>query len=665
MLGQKNSVETWKEDDSMRRREIKAERYHLESEKEGFVDVSSLFGSLYFCYVNICGPEGTGKSTLLSALRCYYDEGLKTGDLFTNSDVWKEGWRHWEKGQHPVIDLDFSDFAATTMEGARAYFRARISDLYLRKLDRCGGYLRYYYSCGKYLDFIEGTEDEDALTRSLQEMVRAIKWRRGREPRPLILIDELGRTLLYAQQYGYLNEMRAFLDRFLEIDHYEEDIGIVTTSYAPANVEVNYHLKYIGDEPVNKFKPLAEISRRNGIELEPCLKRNDWYWDSRYLGKSINLQGCFEEMMSGNEVPENNQAVIHLDESVQRNIQRKRRWIQEECRQAEEARKRSEEESRKEYAAPLPKDCLIPSVFAGVRNLDMPAANSQKLAELNSFLVSLYDEFGENVTQEEVYEAMQGLEKKEEHCPRTQLEGMIEELREDPEWELNLDVDTYWERFDCERGDQYRHNDMTLIKVYLTAKDECQTGDLFCQVVRFLAQKGKERFHAKVARQRRKDQICLWVTREDFFLLEHDVKAMEDQFIPALMLIPYRGKMGISREFFTWNSHSGVQATMISAYLKSVGDRSRISLPDMLREYVRAWNGDLDEEHALSRAFKSSNAQELIVLLESIHCILGNAEITDDHILLSDSSNLWRALGDSKNWYEVGVHWARRFSGGV
>ena len=118
-------------------------------------------------------------------------------------------------------------------------------------------------------------------------------------------------------------------------------------------------------------------------------------------------------------------------------------------------------------------------------------------------------------------------------------------------------------------------------------------------------------------------------------------------------------KIGISRELYSWDSHNGVQATLISTYLKSVQDRDKISILDMYAQYVKAWNGDMAEEHILSREFRDSNAQELIILLESINCILESGRIDDDHILLSEDSKMWYALGESKNWYEVGKRMLR------
>ncbi len=95
---------------------------------------------------------------------------------------------------------------------------------------------------------------------------------------------------------------------------------------------------------------------------------------------------------------------------------------------------------------------------------------------------------------------------------------------------------------------------------------------------------------------------------------------------------------------------------MISTYLKTMKDVSEINLMEMYDLYLRGWNGDLDNEHPMSKAFKSGSAQELLILMESLYVILGNGEIDNNHLLLNGDENLWRSLGESKNWYEVGRH---------
>ena len=69
--------------------------------------------------------------------------------------------------------------------------------------------------------------------------------------RPMIFIDEISRPLIMSIRNGYEEELRAFYDTFLDIDHYEKTSGIYTTSFAPENTKISYGLKYIKDISVS------------------------------------------------------------------------------------------------------------------------------------------------------------------------------------------------------------------------------------------------------------------------------------------------------------------------------------------------------------------------------------------------------------------------------
>lgn len=532
-----------------------------------------------------------------------------------------------------------------------------MSDLYLRNWNRCKEELCYYTSCEAYLDVIEGKCDIKELGYSLHRMVNCFRCSNRVKDRALILIDEAGKPLLYADQYGYYQELKAFYDRFLDIDHYELDLGIVTTSYAPENVDVHYDLKYIQDIPVNEIKPLRLVCERNGINLLDTNPTKMYFFSgNRYFDRWISLRACFEVFTENDAfIPEKNDYEILLNEGIKKEIARKRKWIEKSRIKAEERRREEEARSKREYAAPLPEDCPIPSVYAGIRELHLVAKNQETLKELNSLLASMYDRYGKQIKQKDAYRLMQGFGEEEKSLNvKYDLKDMIAQMDIDPSCQISIDKDSHWVRLDCERGDRYECNDMALVKAYLSVANEGDLREVFRKTVCFLIQEGQHRFHAKAARKMRADQICLWVSREDFFRLENYVRSMDQLLIKPLPFVAYRGKIGISRELHSWDSHNGVQATLVSVYLGSVQDKDKIDVRDMYEQYVNAWNGDLEEGHALSREFKRSNAQEFIILMESIHCILGNNEIDDDHILLSGDSSMWSALGESKNWFEVG-----------
>ena len=141
--------------------------------------------------------------------------------------------------------------------------------------------------------------------------------------------------------------------------------------------------------------------------------------------------------------------------------------------------------------------------------------------------------------------------------------------------------------------------------------------------------------------------------------MEKYLKKYNQDLTTPLPFVAYRDKLGISREFYSWDSHNGVQASMISQYLKHIVNISDIEILSMYSEYVKAWNGELPDDHYLSKEYKRSNAQEFLVFIETLDILLGNSKIADDHLLLNGDETLWFTLGESKNWWEVGQHLAR------
>jgi hypothetical protein len=168
-------------------------------------------------------------------------------------------------------------------------------------------------------------------------------------------------------------------------------------------------------------------------------------------------------------------------------------------------------------------------------------------------------------------------------------------------------------------------------------------------------------FHAKISIRERKDHICLWVSNADFYTLEKYLSKFDDLLCSPLDFVPYRGKVGITREFFSWSSYNGLVSELIALYFETVSSEEDVDVIDMYSKYVSAWNGDNDEKNPFMDRFKASNAQELIVLLESLDVIVGNKVIQDESILLNGDDSMWRALGESKNWHDVGVRTKRGY----
>ena len=629
----------------------------------------------YFNWTNVYGCRGSGKTSFLLALRLYFGWGHDTWQNDDHSEQQNRS-REW----HPIIWLDFSGFGATSFEGAVLWFSLKMSQLYAAALRvRTHGHWHFdtYERC---LDIIEGTCDQDVLACSLLEMVHIARHHSGpgyHSCRPIILIDEVSRPLIYAAEYGFLNEMQSFMDSFLDIDHYELDGGIITTSFAPPNVDVDLRLIHLDNVPVNDIEPLARFCEQRGIELRADYRRRMGWRTMRYFDTCIDLKDCFAELTkTSKDMPTaTGQAAvgmgasqatctvahrstrIALSDETLAFVREGRDWARQQRAAHEQAELERKEQERREYAAPLSDSCEIPSRFAGVRELRMDAGNPEARESLNSLLQLLYAHKGPKIVQRDVYDSIQGLN---EHAGR--LHGISEALQKLKELacariginRCSIDIhDDYWGRFDFEYGEDNReYDDLSLVKVYLSTRDHTNCVALFQDVVTFLAQTCRHRFHAKVSRYKRSDQICLWVPRRDFFALERHI-ASYDELVTPLPFVAYRNKLGVSREFCSWDSHNGVQATLISCYLQQMGDEASIDVLDMYSMYVRAWNGELDEDHPLTKEFMHSNAQELLILLETLDVLLGNAELTDDCLLLNGDGSLWYALGSARNWHAV------------
>lgn len=600
---------------------------------------------MYFYPENICGPNGTGKTTFLSEMMQTF------------------------KHEHPIVFLNFADCNVKTYDEALLYFRKKMSDLYCRMYTRARGGFWCFNDTDHYIRIIEGKSDVSELEASLRHLIyclrRSVKGDRNSR-RPMIFIDEISRPLLLAAGLGFIREMKLFFDEFLEIDHYELTGGIFTTSYAPLNTDVAYELKYIGNKPVNKIIPLADYCSSNGLNLDRDLMARHSWSSIRYFDKCISLEECYKEWLSTIEDPCGFSCdySIVLDEKYSNLISGKKKWVEKQRKSEQEAELRRKEQERKEYASSLPKGCIIPSKFAGMRSFSIGISSKEKYIKLNQILRSVYSLYGNEVTVKPVYSFIQNMADGEK-----MVEGIseaLERLKEKADsketiYSCSIDSQsTCWGRFDLQRLEKESgYSDMSLVKVYLSVSERERIAAVFEDVVGFLIDNGSHRFHAKAAFDFRSDQMCFWVSREDLFVLEKYIKKFDEILITPLLFIAYRNKLGISREFWSWDSHSGVQAALICTYLRQVKSVEKIDILDMYSKYVQAWNGEA-EGTEFSSEFKKSNAQEFIILLESLDVILGNTSLKDDSILLNGDGHLWSALGNSKNWYEVGVEMSRK-----
>lgn len=476
----------------------------------------------------------------------------------------------------------------------------------------------------------------------------------------MIFVDEVALPLMYGVKYGFYWDISRFMNIFLDFDYDSGVDGVYTTSYAPANTYAFFDIAYLQGVSVNEIEALMDHAKQRGCDLKPIDKSRAGWYRGDCFDREVNLVACLDSYVAemGCERVSGTVGLFTLDANAKRRIEEERRWVAEKKRAAEEAEREAKERERREFAMALPEGCPRVSKFMGVRDLVMDCASQEARDRLNKLLLEIYERFGSEVTRRKAYEYFQHFEKGSGKV--VGLSDVLYALRERANakgcYHCSVDDhDRYWGRFNLERTEhEPGFSTLALIKVYLSPRGKDYVVECFRSVIEFLIDEGRHGFYAKVGRHVRSDQICLWLMREDFFALERHLTTLDDILCCPLPFVAYRGKMGVSRELATWDSHNGIQAELVAGYLLGVEDATKIDVLDMYRQLVRAWNGDIEEDHPLSKEFRGIEAQQLLILLESINVILGNDVVGDDCFLTSDDDRLMSNLGWAKNWYEVG-----------
>ena len=297
----------------------------------------------------------------------------------------------------------------------------------------------------------------------------------------------------------------------------------------------------------------------------------------------------------------------------------------------------------------------IPSGNAGLKNYEILRSNPGYHAR-EALLKELFEKYGPQASMYDIYEELQGIDRsvstglgKEDFAALKQLAADMSEKWKDCFTDTGRDS---WWKFSVECADPAVPwlNDLALIKVYVSVEDSSVASEVFTGIVRLLLEKSDNRFHAKISRVKRRDSMCFWVSRYAFFLLEKYL-AGEGNIVSGFMpFIAYRGKLGISRELATFDSHTSIQALLISRYFRTEECRIKTDLGDMYSLLVRAWNGQLPDSHPLTEVFRYERAQSILLLLDTMDVITERTQITDDHLFLQECGKMWRALGIASDW---------------
>lgn len=300
----------------------------------------------------------------------------------------------------------------------------------------------------------------------------------------------------------------------------------------------------------------------------------------------------------------------------------------------------------------------VPSMNAGLHTYEMHR-DSEGYRSREFLLKQLFLKYGAAATQYDIYDGLQGINRSVGTGLRREDISALKDLAETlPEKWKDCFADAGYEKWwkfsaECLDPSVPVLSDLALIKVYVSVDDEARIPEIFCDAVRLLLMDGSTRFHAKLSRIKRRDSMCFWVSRNDFDLLEKYFADCRNITGGAMPFIAYRGKLGISRELATFDSHNSLQAQLISSYFNSLDNVDEVDLGEMYSLLLKAWNGELKEGHPVQKAFQYSRVQSILLLLDTMDVLTGKTRLDDDHFFLQENERLWRALGQASCWEEV------------
>ena len=117
--------------------------------------------------------------------------------------------------------------------------------------------------------------------------------------------------------------------------------------------------------------------------------------------------------------------------------------------------------------------------------------------------------------------------------------------------------------------------------------------------------------------------------------------------------IAYCGRLGISRELATFDSHNSEQALLISSYFNSLEKEEDVSLSRMYDLLIKAWNQEISADHPVMKAFQYTRAQTVLILLDTMDVITGKTVLDNNHLFLQENGYIWRALGQASSWTQA------------
>lgn len=302
-------------------------------------------------------------------------------------------------------------------------------------------------------------------------------------------------------------------------------------------------------------------------------------------------------------------------------------------------------------------------------------ADLRAVERLNEYIRSFYDprylrsegsQKGAGYT--DLYMAMQHFSEDYAFSRRARSEKELQKMfgKENyPQWQCFVNDASYFLYFQFQRpgeydeyGNERYYSAASKVKAYLTFRDDVSLED-FLAIVRYLADNCAEQFSAKIAKNRRIDHMCFWLSVRDFHLLEQYVAACEEKFVRAMPFVPYIGKIGITLELITApESYNEGVSLLLFAYVNSVKSREEMNVTDMYDRLIKmgdrcddcgfpGWEGSFENGDGAIGA--------KILLLESADLVLRNKDPDKDCFIFRAAGNSkeWRAIQNAWNWADA------------
>lgn len=594
-----------------------------------YIDKTEYFAKMFpYSWNTFYNCKNTGSSFWLKTFACFLDKLSYGKEVFKNLAIGQDDCFEKEANTFTVLYFDFSDFNADCYPSAIAYMKRKMSDVYKHFsaiLEEKLGFESFETA----IDIIEETVDENCLKYSLKRLIDTIhRFEKHDDDNKLaVLIDNLVLLEVVADKYGYYLPMREFLEGFVADDIYKRsEIFVQIGDYSEEDTYIDW-FRY-------------EVAYH-------C-----------FCTRLCNMKNNFEEMVVG----KSEQHIFEYNPLSNDNtdwnlyIKQKRKKIMAQKRKAEREKQESISREKARFAVELSPEIYRISPNLGLRKKHTDKSTPEYFA-LTTLLKKIYSEFAPNFDYYNIYKYFQKVdENKRVVADQSKFETQLKTLSENnPKWEKisSNGSSSYWMQVVCTHADDVDGQlpiGSQFIKAYAHVTNT-MANDIFVGSLKYLLENAQNTFAAKIAVYDRSDQMCYWLTVQDFRHLEDYYSKYTDIMEKTLPFTAYKGMLGISKEF-PYDSHNATQARIISDYFKTVKDVDKVDLEDMYNNFIAEWNADIypdDEYHG----FKNDTVFSFVMILDTLDCLLGKQTITDKILEYFGNEEIWEMFRHCRCWADV------------